>query len=750
MKMKEYLLTLCTVALLAAGCSKDPELVAPAAPQAERCFAVAIAGEPLSRTTISGPDDSNHYPMQWSDADSIGVYVIGTDGQEIQRNRRFKYDAVNNTFEGNFAYKNYTGDVKIYAYYPYRSNNDENTYDKVAMEVSSSGQTHTPTSIGDCYLLVSDAIESTYAEPKENSTEVWGRGLQFTFPASKQPLGVLRIELPASTAQMHTNADGTQEEDWFLNAILFDGSDNGILTRLVGHYTVDLANPEITEENTFNTYSEIGVILENGTEKIRVSEGCSIYLTALPCTIQTVCLAVRTKVGEVIVRSSKSLTIKPGCVSTLKVPMTRFKQGRDLNLRGTANCYVIPTNTKRNHFDATVRGNGVDYENPAQTAGKTLNGALSTYSAKLTGADSVTSAKLLWAHSPEDGAVNTEIVQNVEYKDGSIYFDTGKWQGNALIAGLNASGAICWSWHIWVNNDAVKINLRTHVTDNTHMMYRNLGAVNNDPTADAAYVRGLYYQWGRKDPFLPNLTGDKSTKGSIEGSTWILEKDQIEADGSSMLAKTIAHPMTYYSMSASYPKPPTTSSPANDWYTTNVDATVYNLLWGAGVADRENPCQYVSDTKTIFDPCPVGYRMPPAGIWGQGEADKNLHNIGGTDYWMNFGTETSVEFLKEQGSGLKGAYFMRDHEDNAVGYAYYPAVGAYQKCTWQGTEELRYWSGSTTNPEKEANNHLKQWAGTTYITSTLCQPDNFYYRQDGRPVRCVSEQYFKEHASSLK
>lgn len=63
---------------------------------------------------------------------------------------------------------------------------------------------------------------------------------------------------------------------------------------------------------------------------------------------------------------------------------------------------------------------------------------------------------------------------------------------------LCADGEILWSWHIWVTNRPIT----TSGGNDLQWMDRNLGALSNE-IGDVAN-RGMLYQWGRKEPFLPS------------------------------------------------------------------------------------------------------------------------------------------------------------------------------------------------------------------------------------------------------
>ena len=83
----------------------------------------------------------------------------------------------------------------------------------------------------------------------------------------------------------------------------------------------------------------------------------------------------------------------------------------------------------------------------------------------------------------------------------------------------DASDPIYWTWHVWVTDDPTngieyskgfETDLDEIRFDPLHMD-RNLGAVSAEFLGnDWNKSSGLFYQWGRKDPFPPLLHKDRS------------------------------------------------------------------------------------------------------------------------------------------------------------------------------------------------------------------------------------------------
>ena len=165
--------------------------------------------------------------------------------------------------------------------------------------------------------------------------------------------------------------------------------------------------------------------------------------------------------------------------------------------------------------------------------------------------------------------------------------------GNALIAVKDASDAILWSWHIWIPATEVKV-WDSEAFCGAKMMDRNLGAlVDTGASGDVDPLSiGLCYQWGRKDPFPGATEFAKSPAGAkVAGTAWTYHQELITTDYS------IAHPTEY----ASVPE---------------VDDGVWN-------ADDPQDLWNADNKKTIYDPCPPGYRVPLY--------DKNLPMWAGSD-----------------------------------------------------------------------------------------------------------------------
>ena len=186
----------------------------------------------------------------------------------------------------------------------------------------------------------------------------------------------------------------------------------------------------------------------------------------------------------------------------------------------------------------------------------------------------VKNVEVLWESFGTDVMPNVgDLIAEASYKNGYICFSTPEnfKNGNAVIAAKNSKGTILWSWHIWCAEEGWKEQV--YYNDAGTMMDRNLGATSATPGDVGAL--GLLYQWGRKDPFLGSSSISRQVL-AVSTGTWY-----ITSGGSAYEAE--ANPMTFYA---------SMSLPNGSW----------------------------ESTKTAYDPCPAGWRVPEGGedgVWAK-------------------------------------------------------------------------------------------------------------------------------------
>lgn len=177
-------------------------------------------------------------------------------------------------------------------------------------------------------------------------------------------------------------------------------------------------------------------------------------------------------------------------------------------------------------------------------------------------------------------------------------------EGNAVVAARDGD-RIVWSWHVWVTDYDPEADI-FEWTDANGITYkymdRNLGALSAEKYSKEPL--GLMYQWGRKDPF----PGGDDVESQIQKRIYDINGNQIymkieerptyNDNTSTNLQLAIEHPDVFYGA-------PSSSWPVVDWLTDKA-ALQNNDLWGGK-----------TNAKTVYDPCPEGWRIPAAGNgWG--------------------------------------------------------------------------------------------------------------------------------------
>ena len=249
----------------------------------------------------------------------------------------------------------------------------------------------------------------------------------------------------------------------------------------------------------------------------------------------------------------------------------------DLSAAGTANCYIV--SSAGSYKFASTKGNT-----------STL-------------VRSISSAEVLWESFGTDVIPNVgDLVKNVNYhQNGFISFETPSEykEGNAVIAAKDAAGNILWSWHIWLTDQPEE---QEYYNNAGIMMDRNLGATSATPGDVGAL--GLLYQWGRKDPFL----GSSSISSNIEAKSTIAWPSAVDSDSSNgTIAYATANPTTFI----------TYHGLTDDWLYTWY-SSIDNTRWATS-----------ESSKSIYDPCPSGWRVPDGGdngIWSKAGFDDTTYD----------------------------------------------------------------------------------------------------------------------------
>ena len=338
-----------------------------------------------------------------------------------------------------------------------------------------------------------------------------------------------------------------------------------------------------------------------------------------------------------------------------------FATATDLTKYSNANCYII--SEPGTYKFITLKGNS------EMTVGN------------------VASSEILWeSFGTATAPAMNELISKACYQNGYIGFEVPEdyKEGNAVIAARDAEGTILWSWHIWLTDQPAE---QVYYNDAGTMMDRNLGATSATPGDVGAL--GLMYQWGRKDPFLgaSSILWNNIAKSTI---TWpsVLKSDSLIGT----IEYAIAHPTTF------------------------IIANEMNLDWNYTDSPSIDETRWtrLDSPKSVYDPCPSGWRVPDGGqdgLWGR--AYGPAKEITGTYDTENQGINYS-SLLGDDDIIWYPASGMRRYED---GRLYLTGTNGY------------YWS--STNSGIYAYGFYIKESGRTHHGSS----------QHGRglPVRCIKE-----------
>ena len=219
-----------------------------------------------------------------------------------------------------------------------------------------------------------------------------------------------------------------------------------------------------------------------------------------------------------------------------------------------ANCYML-NDTEESYYSIDVRL--VSGEKPA---------------------DDIVSAAVLWETSL--GLVNKCIYDPETNK---LFVGKAKnAKGNAVIKLMAADGTIRWSYHFWMTDAGAALSDIT--IGGIEFMDRNVGAIaNSEPVDGESDAAGMFYQWGRKDPF-PSPTNLKAANGVISEVYPSGAVKLTVAQSGVTLQKAIENPSVFY------------------WGNNNVGAEDW--------CSTQNDGFWNTAEKTNVDPCPYGYVVP--------------------------------------------------------------------------------------------------------------------------------------------
>jgi hypothetical protein len=193
--------------------------------------------------------------------------------------------------------------------------------------------------------------------------------------------------------------------------------------------------------------------------------------------------------------------------------------------------------------------------------------------------------------------------------------------GVAMVGGDNPYEVV-WSWHIWGIKSDENVNSNYHNPNQLLLMSKLLGAENGVNNFR------LYYQWGRKDPFFYWKIG-----GSYPRIPDNFDYEDPDIRYVTDVNKSILYPTIFFRGDV------VNSSGYYDWLKPQNDN-----LWNNSMEPQ---------TKSYYDPCPEGWRVPPR----YGISDNNpfspWQNVGKINGDLTFGLG-EVDLNDQDGGGGGG------------------------------------------------------------------------------------------------
>lgn len=255
-----------------------------------------------------------------------------------------------------------------------------------------------------------------------------------------------------------------------------------------------------------------------------------------------------------------------------------------------------------------------------------------------------TVVKVVWDIDESITGEDDYNTKNGDYKEKANYLkfeiDPDNFNyGNAVVGICDAANNILWSWHIWITDPATFLSGQQLTIDSHDVTFAgtNIGRVEGGQSIAAqtreghvklvqresgkeitinatqqkrraftTYFTNVLYQFGRKDPMRGNVDpSDMSTnRGAPRGTAGVVPWYNNYGN-TATIGTLIKNPNSIYGVSNGDLYPSSAIASSNKSYcnlwATNLTST-YQSMWGT----------WQFNGKTIYDPSPVGYCVPPS------------------------------------------------------------------------------------------------------------------------------------------
>lgn len=384
----------------------------------------------------------------------------------------------------------------------------------------------------------------------------------------------------------------------YIRRAILTGKNN---RRLAGNGVADLSTA--TARLSLNADASKEIVVDCGTAGVNTESGAT-FRFVLPAENYTegLTLTLEDINGQTFSTEVAALNIERNTIYAYPEQILwESSMGDDNNLSkmGYSNCYMV--HVAGNYSFDTRKVDGTPINNIAKV-------------------------DWLWASTVE-GQQGNALISEVNYADGQVTFTASSYEGNVLLAAFDQSNNIVWSWHIWMTDKPEVYDYQNNgvpmsggLTDGYYCMDRNLGAT--APGYDGYESFGLYYQWGRKDPFIGDTVEERTrdlqnggwmdvvapfgNSGKLTVCNTAYTQAEWIATPSSNEIGTIdyatAHPMTFLTADPTKNKA--------DWLDVNTLGQMKNDVIYDADKSLWRPFQ-----KSNYDPCPAGYQVPRKAMW---------------------------------------------------------------------------------------------------------------------------------------
>lgn len=701
-----------------------------------------------SRTQVGDVSETG-IQMLWSPQDAIGVF--GDSRNNVQFTNTQTSPSATATFRGTF------NGTPEYVYYPYASSATDRT--NIPVSISTDQSYKDVTSIASYDVKVGTVIKTSN-----------------TYSISFQQL--------ASLVRFEINLSGVEglnlQEGETLTRVELQAKKT-----LTGNFTLNLDLIEQGLKEVDNECStSLNLVFEN-TPALSADESIVAYAVLAPGTHngeEWEC-AIKTSHHLIQFETTIHADLVQGTYSTLPLNAVVLGNSHHHDENGdqitgakieglgteepetpvtptgeTANCYMISA-PGTYAFDATVIGNG--------EKGIIANAGFHTESVTI----SPSSVELLWQDTPG-------FITSVSLDNGVVTYTAGGNVGNAQIAVKDNNGTILWSWHIWGTGDrAVEDEIITNRAGNKFsVMDRTLGQLHkltlSDVTAEDGTIytytyhktdptikltvgdiyplsnQAVLYQWGRKDPIPSAVTYYDINNNPTDITTYPVIKP-TEASEATILY-SIQHADYFIDIY---------SLVSNGLWLSEENNS--ELLWGDSyVADAT----YTDDdaaigwthSKTIYDPCPAGYRVANRFMQTSFMVQKSDNNTASftndddalTDITsiMDVITTTYLTGTTTRYAPVysRGYFFGQDDEGTDKG-SYFPQVSYRQGGGGfnSSSKDMRsyYWTSSPSSSYTNAQSwFFEAFVKTNSSMTGKIDVGETTQKRYANPVRCVREQ----------